>query len=143
MGKEKKPISPFLRAKHGTVLPGLGEGGSGLNKHIRFDEKGDSIQENGTIDAEPVSEVKTNGTTETAADGETGKGDARSSGRDNKTENGHNGSATSDNSDSTVVSKENGLVNGVEGSMEESCEKENRDVNGVEKEWRTCFLAAF
>ena len=31
-GDKKKPISPFLRAKSSSV----GEGSSGLNKHIRY-----------------------------------------------------------------------------------------------------------
>lgn len=43
MRKEKKPVSPFLRAKN---CPLDLEGASGTNKHIRFNEDG-SVEENG------------------------------------------------------------------------------------------------
>jgi len=132
LAKEKKPISPFLRAKHGIAGPG--EGGSGINKHIRFDEKGEAIAENGDIkeevEDEEEEEVKTNGTTVPKAE-ENAEEDDKSL---VKAQNGLHGPAAATNDDA----KENGLVNGADGSscksLEEGNEKENQDVNGVEQE---------
>merc|ERR1712079_210546 len=56
MRKEKKPVSPFLRAK---TCPVELAGGSGSNKHIRFNEDG-SVQENGVED-KVKEEAETNG----------------------------------------------------------------------------------
>ena len=56
MRKEKKPLSPFLRAKSS----GLAEGAAGTNKHIRFNADG-SVQENGVgveLKEEEEKEVK-------------------------------------------------------------------------------------
>ena len=54
--KEDKPISPFLRGKS----QGIGEGASGLNKHIRFTEAGDAVVENG-VEETNGKETKENG----------------------------------------------------------------------------------
>jgi len=128
--KEKKPISPFLRAKHGTVL---GEGGSGLNKHIRFNEKGEVVvTENGDVKDEKEKEEETKTSNGEAADSSIKESDKS----DEKAQNGHkNGAVPAAVSEAETASKEEALVNGVgaEGSVEEGSEKENRDLNGVDK----------
>jgi hypothetical protein len=125
--KEKKPISPFLRAKHGAAVTAAGEGGSGLNKHIRFDETGEPVKENGDATKEEENndeEVKMNGATE---DADTKTADSSDESKSSsKVQNGHNGSVTSD-SGTAAATKENGLAKGGE-------EKENQDLNGLEKE---------
>lgn len=117
--KDKKPISPFLRAKNGSAL-NAGEGGSGLNKHIRFDEKGETIKENGDTEEE---ETVPYGEQEDKED----KGNS-SSATGSEAQNGHNGSVEWEESEA----KENGLVSN-NGEEEESSEKENKDLNGLEK----------
>ena len=132
--KEKKPISPFLRAKHTSA--GLGEGGSGLNKHIRFNEKGEAINENGDVKEEEEEElvVKTNGTTE-----DKDKVDSELLNSSSKTQNGHNDSAAVEKSDGKSTPKEIGVEKGAE----EGSEKENQDTNGVEKESQTCSIIVY
>jgi hypothetical protein len=147
--KEKKPISPFLRAKHGTVLGG--EGGSGLlNKHIRFNEKGEVDETAGDIKDEEKETKTTNGN---AAENDSEKAALQNGGVKNGTVPAADGSETAaaagkenggvkngavpaaDAAETAAAGKENGgglLVNGG-GHEEGSSEKENRDLNGVDK----------
>jgi hypothetical protein len=118
--KEKKPISPFLRAKHGTVLGG--EGGSGLllNKHIRFNEKGEVDETVKDEDKETKTTINGN-----AAENDSEKAALQNGGV-------KNGAVPA--AETAAAGKENGglLVNGG-GHEEGSSEKENRDLNGVDK----------
>ena len=112
----KKPVSPFLRAKTSPVDLA---GGSGSNKHIRFNEDG-SVVENGV--EEDKKEVK--------------EGEAIENGSKDsvKSENGESETKT-EPKEETVGSpqtlannKEINGKNGVEDSPEGS-EKENKDIN--------------
>jgi hypothetical protein len=135
--KEKKPISPFLRAKHGTVLGG--EGGSGLllNKHIRFNEKGEVDE---TVKDEDKETKTTNGN---AAENESEKAALQNGGVKNgpvSAADGGDGVAAAAET-AAAAGKENGglLVNGG-GHEEGSSEKENRDLNGVDKGGRAARI---
>ena len=108
--KEGKPISPFLRGKS----QGIGEGASGLNKHIRFTEAGDAVVENGV--------KETNGK-ETKENGVNGDNREKKSETPSTPVNGEKEEA--EGSPSTPV---NGEKEEAEGSPEGS-EKENKDTN--------------
>ena len=123
--KEGKPISPFLRGKS----QGIGEGASGLNKHIRFTEAGDAVVENGV--------KETNGK-ETKENGVNGDNGEKKSETPSTPVNGEKEEAEA--SPSTPVNGEkeeaeaspstpvNGEKEEAEGSPEGS-EKENKDTN--------------
>jgi hypothetical protein len=143
--KEKKPISPFLRAKHGTVLGG--EGGSGLllNKHIRFNEKGEVDETVKDEDKETKTTINGNAAendSEKAAlqNGGVKNGSVPAAADDAETavaagkENGGVKNGAVPAAETAAAGKENGglLVNGG-GHEEGSSEKENRDLNGVDK----------
>jgi hypothetical protein len=154
--KEKKPISPFLRAKHGTVLGG--EGGSGLllNKHIRFNEKGEVDE---TVkDEDKETNTTTNGNAgNSIAGNESEKAALQNGGVKNGSVSAADGAETAaaagkenggvknvavQAADAAATGKENGglLVNG--GVHEEcSSEKENRDLNGVDKGGRAAWIS--
>jgi len=116
---EKKPFSPFLRGKQtGSVL---GEGGSGaaFNKHIRFNESGTEIDENGEVtgdgekpkDKPNCDEVNGEAKEEQKVNGEVKE------------------EAVKVNGDVKNEVKENGLPE--VSSSPEGSEKENKDTNGA------------
>jgi len=115
-GENSKPISPFLRGK---VNRNLGEGSSGLNKHIRFNEQGEEVKVNGTHSSEE-SETKDDVKKESV------NGESKSS-DEPVTQNGDN----KENND--IKSEDKVEVNDetTPGVEDASSEKENKDTNGV------------
>jgi len=115
-GENSKPISPFLRGK---VNRNLGEGSSGLNKHIRFNEQGEEVKVNGSHSQEE-SETKDDVKNESV------NGDSKSS-DEPVTQNGD----SKENND--IKSEDKVEVNGetTPGVEDASSEKENKDTNGV------------
>jgi len=116
-GESSKPISPFLRGK---VNKNLGEGGSGLNKHIRFNEQGDEVKVNGSHNPEETE-------TKDGVKQESVNGDSKSLVESVVTQNGD----SKENTD--VKSEDKAEVNGETTPRVEdaSSEKENKDTNGV------------
>lgn len=119
---KNKPISPFLRAKSTSV----GEGSSGLNKHIRFNESGEELKDEVETKEENGAGVK--------------NGDVKENGSSTE----HSATAKSEtktelvNGKTEASSEESKEVNGkTEAASEESKEevntdeKENKDTNGV------------
>jgi len=108
-----KPISPFLRAKSSSV----GEGSSGLNKHIRFNESGEEEKE----------QVKTKEEINGVVKGEV-------------KENGSSSEHTPTTNITTKTETKTEIVNGTSDTSSEDNkaadtnsteEKENKDTNGV------------
>jgi len=125
-GDNKKPISPFLRAKSTSVV----EGSSGLNKHIRFNEEGEELKENGensTKQEQTKTKEETTEETKPKVNGDAGL--------ESETVKENGVSSTKEEAETEVKSEaktENTeLVNGKADCTEE---KENKDTNGVAKE---------